>query len=318
MTEIIIQISILIAGLLLLTGGAEGLVRGSASMALRLGLSPLVVGLTVVAFGTSSPELFVSVKANLQQQGSIAIGNVVGSNIFNIAVILGISALIFPVGIGSQLIRQDIPILLGATVLFRVLVHDGVLTQNEGILLIVLILLYIALTVWLALRNREELIVDEFKDNLPDAKRHGVLFDVMLVTGGIVILLLGARIMIDSAVNLARLVGVSEAIIALTIVSAGTGLPELATSIVAALKKESDIAVGNIVGSNIFNLLCIAGITATIKPVVADGIRMFDLNSMVLITLILVPLMITGMRIGRREGLFLFVLYGAYVYSLWP
>lgn len=303
---------LLLLGLVLLYFGAEGLVRGSSSMALRLGVSPLLVGLTVVAFGTSAPEMVVSVKAALLGQGDISVGNVVGSNICNIGLILGLSCLIIPIRVASQIVRIDTPVMIGVTMLAIWLLHDGGVTRLEGAMLIVLLLSYLVFSVWMARRQANDLIGTEFTEEVKVSKK-GLGLDLLLVAGGLVMLVLGARWLVDSAIEIAKFAGLSEAVVGLTIVAVGTSLPELATSLVAALKKEADIAVGNVVGSNIFNILGILGVSATITPLGSSGITSVDLAVMAGFALILWPFSRTGHSLNRFEGLFLLGGYVAYV-----
>lgn len=313
--EHLISAGFLLAGLALLYVGAEGLLGGSISLALRFGLSPLVIGLTVVAFGTSAPELFVSVRATLTDQGGIAIGNIVGSNIFNIAVILGVCAVISPIKVDSRLIRQDIPVLLTATLLFTIMIADRYLGRTEGGILVGALAAYLGITVWLALRSRDDVAAAEYGEEIRAPSR-SVMRDLVWIGGGIVLLMLGADWMVKGAVALARVFGISEVVIALTLVAGGTGLPELATSLVAARKREADIAVGNVIGSNLFNLLCIGGFASLTRPIVAAGLSWADLAVMGALTVLMVPLMRSGLRISRREGLLLFGLYSVYLYAL--
>jgi cation:H+ antiporter len=305
----------LLLGLVLLYFGAEGLVRGSSSLALRLGLSPLVVGLTVVAFGTSSPELVVSLKAALDGQGAISVGNVVGSNICNIGLILGLCAMITPIATNSQIIRVDIPIMLGITSVALFVLANGHLGRPEGILLFALLLAYIFFSIRLARRQPADALSAEFGEEVKISKR-GLAVDILMVIGGLIILVFGARFLVDGAVIIARAFGWSEALIGLTIVAIGTSLPELATSLLAAVKKEADIAVGNIVGSNIFNLLGILGITAIVHPLATDGVGMVDFAVMAGFSLVLWPMAFHQQRITRPEGAALLAGYLGYLFWL--
>lgn len=302
----------LLLGLVLLYFGAEGLVRGSSSLALRIGLTPLVVGLTVVAFGTSAPELVVSLRAALAGQGDISVGNVVGSNICNIGLILGLSALICPIATSSRVVRVDIPVMLGVTGLSLVVLSQGGVTRAEGGLLTVLLLGYLIFTVRLAEKSPDDQMASEFAGVVRVSKR-GLAVDLLMVAGGLGLLVLGARFLVDGAVIIARAFGWSEALIGLTIVAVGTSLPELATSLVAAVKKEADIAVGNIVGSNIFNLLGILGITALVTPLQAAGIGAVDLVAMAAFSVVLWPFAFRGGRICRGEGAALLAAYISFV-----
>lgn len=302
----------LLAGLVLLYFGAEGLVRGSSSIALRLGVSPLLIGLTVVAFGTSAPELVVSLKAALMGQGDISVGNVVGSNICNIGLILAFSALIVPIKVASQIVRVDTPIMIAVTGLALVLLYDGMLSRLEGIFLFLLLIGYIVFSIFLAKKKPEDALSAEFTEEIKLSKR-GLAVDLAMVIGGLVMLVFGARFLVDSAIEIARAVGLSEAVIGLTIVAIGTSLPEFATSLVAALKKEADIAVGNVVGSNIFNILGILGISAMVTPLSSSGITGVDLAVMAAFALILWIFSATGHRITRAEGILMLVPYVGYV-----
>ena len=302
----------LLAGLVLLYYGAEALVRGSSSLALRLGLSPLVVGLTVVAFGTSTPELMVSLKAALAGQADISVGNVVGSYICNIGLILGICALVTPIATTSQIVRIDIPIMLAITAITIFLLAEGTIGLPEGIFLTTLLVAYIVFSIGLARRQPADSLGTEFGEEVKISKR-GLAIDLLMVAGGLVLLVFGARFLVDGAVIIARTFGWTEALIGLTVVAVGTSLPELATSLVAAIKKEADIAVGNIVGSNIFNLLGILGITAIVHPLAATGIGRIDYAVMAAFALVLWPMAYHHKRITRVEGAILLAGYVAYV-----
>lgn len=304
----------LVAGLALLYVGAEGLVRGSAQLALRLGLSPLVIGLTVVAFGTSSPELVVSVKAALAGNGDISFGNVVGSNICNIALILGLASVLRPMKVNLQLLRLDVPIMIGVSVLLTLLLLDGGLNRFEGFFLFAGIIGYTTISYVVATRDRINLVADDTE--YAPKPLHSIWRDLALVVIGLLALVFGADFLVKGAVSIARFFGISEAVIGLTIVAVGTSLPELATSVVAAIKGEGDIAVGNVVGSNIFNILAILGLASLIRPIHSDGIELFDLLTMTFMAVIMIPVMRTGLRVNRWEGAFLLVLYGGYIRTL--
>lgn len=308
----LVPILYLALGLVLLYFGAEGLVRGSSSLALRLGLSPLLIGLTVVAFGTSSPEMVVSIKAALAGQGAISVGNVVGSNICNIGLILGLSALITPIAISSQIIRIDTPAMIAVTALAVLVLADGSISRVEGAVLFAFLVLYILFSIRLARKAKNDAMAAEFDQEVQPSRR-GMWFDLLMVVGGLVILVLGARLLVDGAVQIARAFGWSEALIGLTIVAVGTSLPELATSLLAALKKESDIAVGNIIGSNIFNVLGILGVAAMMEPLDAAGISGIDLAVMMAFALILWPFAYRQRRICRWEAVVFLLGYAAYV-----
>ncbi len=301
----------ILGGLALLYVGAEGLVRGSAGLALRLGLSPLVVGLTVVAFGTSSPELVVSLSAAFEGRGALAIGNVVGSNISNYALILGITALIRPIGVETQLIRLDIPLVIGASVLLGLLLLDGGLGRLDGALLAAGIAAYTVFT----LRQARQAPPEERTvfEEVPEKPQGSSWRDALLAVGGLALLVFGGRLLVSGAVTVAEALGMSQAVIGLTIVAIGTSLPELATSVVAALGGKGDLAVGNVVGSNLFNVLGILGVAALARPLGGAGIGLFDLGVMVGLSILMLPLMRSGFRISRLEGAFLLLVYAGYV-----
>lgn len=314
-----IMAGMLVAGLVLLYFGAEWLVRGSSRLALRAGVAPLVVGLTIVAFGTSAPEMVVSTKAAYTGQGGIAIGNVIGSNIFNIAVILGLSAVIRPLVVQSQLVRFDMPVMIGVSLVCWWLFSDGTLARWEAGLLFAGIVGYTGWNIVMARREKAPVVLDEFAAAAPAGAKEGSTGkDLLLILGGLVLLVAGSRFLVDAAIQMARIWGVSEAVIGLTIVAAGTSLPELATSVIAAFRKQDDIAIGNVVGSNVFNILGILGVSGLVQPLDATGISKMDFSVMLLLAVILWPLMQTGMRINRMEGALLMAGYGAYLAWLWP
>ncbi len=304
-------------GLAALVLGAESLVRGAGRLATTLGVSPLVVGLTVVAFGTSAPEVAVSVNAALSGSTDIAVGNVVGSNIFNILFILGISALITPLVVHAQIIRQEIPILIGSCLLLFVLSADDRITVAESTLLLLTLAAY---TVFLIVQSRKEsqAIQDEYaaenkKTTSWDAP---IYIQIGLIAIGLVLLVQGSEWLVDAAVIFARHMGVSDIVIGLTIVAAGTSMPEVATSVMAAFKGERDIAVGNVVGSNTFNILGGLGITGLIAPagiVVPPSVMNFDLWVMLAVCFACIPVFITGREIARWEGSVFLGYYIAYV-----
>lgn len=302
---------LILLGVVLLYAGAEGLVRGSASIARRLGLAPLVIGLTVVAFGTSMPELVVSIGAALSGSGPIAVGNVVGSNISNIALILGFSALIQPPRVQAQVIRVDVPILVLVSLLLVFFLQNEQLARLEGAVLLGGLLLYTAFTLRAA-RKESGPVREEFAEGLPETSA-SLGRDIGFIVGGLLLLVLGARALVSGAVTIAEGLGVSQAVIGLTIVAVGTSLPELATSVLAAHKGEGDIAVGNVVGSNIFNILGILGVSSLVRPLEQSGMTLIDLGVMLGLALVLLPLMRTGFRISRWEGGALFLGYVVYV-----
>jgi len=308
----ILDILSVLGGLVLLYFGATFLIKGAVSVAMRAGVSVLVVGLTVVAYGTSMPEMVVSTMASFKDAGDIAIGNVVGSNIFNIAVILGISALISPMRVNLKVLRFDTPVMLGVAFLFLLIFADYRISRLEGILLFALAAAYTAFNIVKSRKEEkraEELGIEPIKVK----STRSVFLDIGFILLGIGILILGSNFLVTGATALAKVFGASEAFIGLTIVAAGTSLPELATSLVAAVKKQSDIAIGNVVGSNIFNILAILGISGIIHPIEAIGISFVDVLVMIGFSALVIPLMKTGVKISRREGAGMLLAYIAYV-----
>lgn len=308
----------MLAGLVLLFFGGEGLVKGSSALALRLGLTPLVVGLTVVAFGTSAPEMVVSVKASLDGLGNIAIGNIVGSNIFNIGLILGVTALVYPIRVQYQLLRWDVPVMIGVSLGFLWFFRDGVISRSEGAILFASLLIYVGVAVWMAKRCPAPPQVQAEYDASVVRPTHPAWQDLAFIIGGLVLLVVGSRLLVDGASTIARAFGVSDAIIGLTLVSAGTSLPELSASLIAAFRRQPDIAIGNIVGSNIFNLLGIAGLGGIVREVQAHDISSVDLGVMLAFTVLLLPLLWSGFTLKRWEGGLLVAGYLAYLVWLWP
>lgn len=301
----------LAGGLVLLYFGAQVLIKGGAALAFRLGLTALVVGLTVIAYGTSSPELVVSINAALQGNGAIAIGNVVGSNICNIALVLAVCALVLPLTTSAQVIRREIPIMIGVSILLPILLWDRTLGRFDGALLLGVLVLY----TWLTIRRaRAEAAAEAGREYNQDygAKQTGLAVSIGLVLVGLALLIGGSHAFVTGAVELATMWGMSQAVIGLTVVAVGTSLPELATSLVAAIRKHGDVAVGNVVGSNIFNVLGIAGFGAVLAPIDASGLSRIDLGMMLLTAIALLPLARTGGRISRLEGAGLLVVYAGY------
>ncbi len=294
----------------LLFWGAEWLVKGGAGIAVRLGLSSLVVGLTVVAYGTSSPELLVSLKAAWSGQPGIAVGNVVGSNIFNLAVILGLAAVIRPVRAESVAIRRDGPVMLLVTVAGLAVLWDGSVARWEGALLAVASAGY---TAWIVREARRERRRDEEVFGAMPTGRALVHLGV-----GLALLALGSNLLVEHSVAIARALGVSDAVIGLTIIAAGTSMPELATSVVGALRGQPDIALGNVIGSNIFNLLFVLGLAAVIHPITGAEVRDVDRIFMLGTAALLWPMMRSGRTVGRREGAVLLAIYAVYLAWMWP
>jgi cation:H+ antiporter len=308
----------LFAGLVALLAGAELLVRGASRLALRFGISPLVIGLTVVAFGTSSPELAVSVQSGLAGQADIAVANVVGSNIFNVLAVLGLAALIAPLVVHQQLLRFEVPLLLGLSVLVLVMALDERIGRLDGLLLVAGLIAYTVLVIRQS-RREAAAVKSEYTKEF-GAVAPGWLgrlpVQVVCILGGLGLLVLGATWLVDSAVAIARALQMSEAVIGLTIVAAGTSFPEMATSVVAALRGERDIAVGNVVGSGVFNLLGILGFAAVVTPgglSVAPGLLFVDLPVMIAVAFACLPIFGTGHRIARWEGALFLGYYVVYV-----
>jgi cation:H+ antiporter len=304
-------------GLVLLYFGADWLVQGAITLALHLGLSPLIVGLTVVALGTSIPEALVSVQAAIGHQGGIAIGNVVGSNILNIAMILGLSALISPLKVDSHIVKADVPLLAGATFMLVVLLEDFHISRMEGAFLLLCIVGYVVGNIMTVKKTSPE---DNKIDGLEVQEDSGKTFwrDIALLIVGIITLGFGANFLVTGAVDLARIWGLSEALIGLTIVSIGTGTPELATALMAAYRKSADRAIGNAVGSNLFNIMFVLGIAGLVAPLDATGINPSDLYVMLAVTLLLLPTVWTGRVLDRKEGFMFLAIYVGYIYHLWP
>lgn len=306
----------IIAGLCFLVAGGELLVRGASKLAAAMRISPLVIGLTVVAFGTSSPELAVSLQSALAGNADIAIGNVVGSNIANVLFILGSSALMAPLIVSSRLIRWDVPIMVGASILLWVLARDGSLSRLDGIALVGILVAYL---VWTVRQSRRASVVvqEEFALEIPSAEAsvRSLLSQITLIMVGLGLLGVGSNWLVNGAVAIATHFGVSQLVIGLTIVAVGTSLPELVTSVIAAYRGERDIAVGNVVGSNLLNILCVLGMTCAIT---SDGVAVsaaalrFDIPIMIVAAVACLPIFFTGNVIARWEGGVFLLYYFAY------
>jgi cation:H+ antiporter len=312
---------LLIVGLVLLVASAEFLVRGAARLAAEVGISPLVVGLTVVAYGTSAPELAVSVMSSFNGQPDIALGNIVGSNIFNILVILGLAALITPLVVAQQLVRFDVPVMIGISFLVFVFGYDGNVGRIEGLILFSGAVAYTTYLIRLSRReSRSETGADESNSREPaSSDRQLWLKNIALILVGVGGLVIGSKLLVDGAVMIARHFGVSELIIGLTIISAGTSLPEVATSVVAAIRGERDIAVGNVVGSNIFNILCVLGLASLVSPSgvnVSKQALLFDVPVMIAIAVGVLPVFFSGYQISRLNGAVFLTFYVAYLVYL--
>lgn len=313
----IINFLLFFFGLFLLYLGAEFLVRGASKIALMARINPLIVGVTVVAFGTSSPEIIVSFVAALSNKADVAVGNIVGSNIANIGLILGISAVIRAVKLRKTKIAAEVFWMLGASVLFILFSLNGMLDQWEGIVLFIALLIFVVISVRISLqqRNNNSEFVDEPIGRIRSLpKLIQLLIFASLVVIGIVILVWGSKVTIDSAIFIAREFGISEIIIGLTLVAFGTSLPELATAIISIIKRENAILIGNVIGSNIFNLLCVGGLVSSfVKIPIKERVIEFDLPAMMFISLLLLPVVFKWNKIPRFLGLFLLVLYFSYI-----
>jgi cation:H+ antiporter len=309
-------ILLLVVGFVCLVGGAELLVRGAAAVASRLGISPIVIGLTVVAFGTSAPELAVSVNASLGGKSDVAFGNVVGSNIANILLILGLSATAGALVVTQRIVRLDVPILIAVSLVALLMGIDRKFSRIDGIILVLAAIVY---TVWLIRTSRAETkeIDAEHKEAI-DILEEGVvkfplITQILFVLGGFVFLVVGSQLLVNSATQIAESFGISELVIGLTIIAIGTSLPELATSVMASIRGERDIAVGNVIGSNLFNIMLVLGMTSVVSSngvAVQQAALRLDIPVMIGATLVLLPICWNGFQIRRWEG---FVLVGFYV-----
>lgn len=311
LSGMITSVLLVLGGLAGLTVGAEGIVRGASSLARRVGWSPLIIGLTVVAYGTSAPELVVSVQAALEGTPDLALGNVVGSNIGNVGLILGVTALLCPVRGNAQAIRLDIPIMIGVSALLLGLLGDGVIGRLNGIVLVLGAIGYTVIRVWGSWEESQGAVRTSFDEAVPD--QHGWGWSVLLGGGGLAFLVVGARLLVRGAVTIAEGAGLPTAVIGLTVVAVGTSLPELATSVVAALRGHADLALGNVVGSNIVNVLGILGLTACVQPLDATGLTWVDGGVMLGMAMLTLPFLWTERSFSRWEGGALLVAYGAYV-----
>ncbi len=310
----------MIAGIAVVVVGADMLVRGAVVLASAMRISSLVIGLTVVAFGTSAPEMAVSVVSSVRGEGDIALGNVVGSNIFNVLFVLGASALIVPLAVSRQLVRFDIPLMILASIVAFGLAMDGVVSRIEGAGLFCCLIVYTGVLGWFGRRDANQAIAETNVEELRPPRSIRVLLAYAGVLGvGLLLLVLGASWLVEASSAIARAFGVSDLVIGVTIVAVGTSLPEVATSLVAAFKGERDMAVGNVVGSNLFNLLGVLGASSAVSAngvTVIDEALWFDIPVMVLVALVCWPVVRTQMTVARWEGglmVFAYVLYTAYL-----
>ena len=303
----------MLGGLLALLIGGEGLVRGSVGLALRLRISTLVIGMTVVSFGTSAPELLVSLNSVLDGFDDVGVGAVIGSNISNLGLVLGATVLIFPISVARNTIRFDWPLMMFASILFYLLARDGEIDYLEGLLFV---LILITFSVWIVLKSRKEgKEIYASEDMEAFASDNPIYKDLLALGIGLVGLYFGAEWLIEGVIGIAKDHGVSEKFISVTVVAFGTSVPELVTSTVAAYRKETDISIGNLIGSNVFNILAILGITAMVKPIkISPSINQMDIYFMLGIALLVFPLMYYGKKINRLKGVVLLLFYISYIY----
>lgn len=311
----LLEIGTLLLGVAILVVGADVFVRGASAIAERFGISPFVIGLVVVGFGTSTPELAVNISAALKGSTDIAVGNVVGSNIANVALILGFSALLTPLIVQLRMVKVEVPLMIAVSIGLYALAWGGLITRMEGILMLVA---FVAFLIFLLKTSKAEpaVVQEEFEGEVHATR--SVATTIGFIVGGLAMLMGGGYLCVEAAVDLARGLGLSELVIGLTIVAVGTSLPELASSVMAAWRGKTDIAIGNVIGSNIYNILCVLGITATIKPLPATGVTLMwlDLPVMIAFAVVLVPMMLIGMRISRLSGALLLIGYGVYLWYL--
>jgi cation:H+ antiporter len=303
----------ILGGLALLIVGAESLVRGAARLALRFGVQPLVVGLTIVSMGTGSPEVAISLQSAIDGETDLAVGNVVGSNIFNVLGVLGLSALFAPLVVSRDLIRQDVPVMIGASALLLAFSVDGLIRLEEGVALIALLVVYVGWLIRQSRRTMDAPVDDEALQTAP--KDTTTLGSVVRIVVGLAGLVIGAGLLVDGAVDLASALGVSEVVIGLTIVAVGTSMPELVTSVVAAVRGEREIAVGNVIGSNIFNIFGVLGVSVLAAPSgipVSREVLTFDVPVMLAVAVACLPVFLNGHRIGRTSGGVFALYYAAY------
>lgn len=308
--NIFIAIVLLVVGFVMLTKGADWFVDGSSALAFRLGIPQLVIGLTIVAMGTSAPEAAVSITSSLKGNEGITVGNVVGSNIMNILLILGIASVIVPLAVQKSTRMIEIPYMIAITVLFGVLGYTGEkVTRVEGGILWIAFLIYLGYLLWMAKKGKE--------DNEPDEKQKSLPVQLLMILVGLVCIVLGSDFVVDGATEIAKVIGISERIIGLTIVAFGTSLPELVTSIAAARRGNADIAIGNIVGSNVFNILFVAGTSALISPVVFESKFVLD-TAVATATAVLLLVCVCNKegKLKRSGGIIMLLAYAAYFVKL--
>ena len=314
----LLDITWIILGSLILVAGGEILVRGSAGLARSLGITPMIVGLTVVALGTSAPELIVCVLASLDGKPDICAGNIVGSNILNVLLVLGVTATICPLQASASFVRREIPIAVMAAAIFWWMCRNGMLTRFEAALLLVFLCVYMVLTVWIAKRAQTK-VIEEFAESQGNLMKGRFFLQLSMILAGLVALGFGADLFLKGAVNIARVLQLSESIIGLTLVALGTSFPELAACVIAALRKHADICLGNVIGSCIYNILAIGGASGVILPLpVSPELTTVHLPVMVGATVLLLVFVGTGLKLSRREGIALLVVYAGYMgWSIW-
>jgi cation:H+ antiporter len=307
----------IVGGLILLTVGAEGLVQGSTGVARRMGVTSLVIGLTVVAFGTGSPEMILCVEAARAGNSGLALGNIVGSNISNIALVLGAAALAKPLRVRSELIRREVPLMIAATLLLGAMLLDGGLSRLDGFILVASAVAYTVFSYFAAKRGDQPAAVAEFDEAIEGTKRPAWM-DAALLIAGMIALVVGANLLLKGATFIAEQFGISQVVIGLTVIAIGTSLPELATSVMAAIRDEADVAFGNVIGSNVLNILAVLGVVALIHPFEAQGLRVLDMAVLIGSAVLVLPLLWRGSVLNRWEGAGLLLGYVAYLYSLRP
>ncbi len=309
--DVMISLVQVIGGLVLLVAGGESLVRGAVGFANALGVPALVIGLTIVSFGTSAPEMVISLQAVLTGHPDISLGNIIGSNIANILLVLGATAIVYPIAVDAKLVRRDTPLMLGATVLFMFFCNGGMLARYEATIFLIIIVLY-TLHIFRSVKRGDEAELAEELEEGTSVEMSIWKAGIFIGTGAL-LLILGSDVLVDGSVTLARTIGVPEAVIGLTILAVGSSAPEMVTCLVAAYRKHADIALGNIVGSNLFNITVIGGTAAMVKPIpVADQFIQTDNWIMLGVTMVLISFMLTGRKITRAEGVILFTGYVAY------
>ncbi|MHA7646932.1 calcium/sodium antiporter [Nitrosopumilus sp. S4] len=311
--ELILNVLAVAGGLAMLYFGAEWLVKGSINISNRLKISQLVIGLTVVAFGTSTPELAVSISSALQGFSDVALGNVVGSNIVNIGLILGISAIITPIAVSKSTIRKEVPIMIGAGLLLTAVIIDGKIDFLDGIILIVGIIGFLAFSYK---SSKKETDIEIIKPTIVLTQKRFLTKSLILVAVGLGLLTAGSFLTVDNSIVIAKSLGISELVIGLTLVAIGTSLPELITSVVAARKGHADLSIGNIIGSNIFNIFAIVGIASVIAGIQVSDKVILDIIVMIAFSVVLIPIMRSGFKISRKEGTILVGGYLAYIIIL--